>query len=343
MGARVAGGQKRGSPALAQVLAAIADGRLAVDEALAALASTPGFDDRMRRLAARAARREGRRVAIRRGAAVRAAMVLAAQRRLSATVADGVHVGRGRHYRAGSATDEFGLVAYVPAKRSAALVHPDERVCTVLEGRHGGRPYRLRVDVKPIPLARKHASVRPGNQATVGTSAAHGSLSCVVQVGGQYTALLSGHVAGASGAQIFARAINGPMIALGVARPVRDDATMDAAVVAGVDPNEVGWLSLAPAELRDVSDIHAAIAVTVACADGVVRKTFVEDVGTPAGFAHGAMTGLLGLRPCVTVDGDSGAVVRDGAGKIVGFVVGGSASNTFAIPARKVLREMLDL
>jgi hypothetical protein len=342
VGARATGGPKRASPALAQVLAAITDGRLAVNEALEALAGAPGFDDRMRRLAARAARREARRVEVRRAPA-RAALLLAAQRRLSAAVPDGVHVGRGRHYRAGLPTAEFGLVAYVPAKLAADQLRADQRVGEVMAGRRGGRPYRLRVDVKPIPAAHKHAAIRPGNHSTVGTSSAHGMLSGVVQVGDQYAALLSGHVAGAPGTQIFARAIHGPRITLGVAGVVRDDATMDAAVVIGVDPNEVGWLSLAAAELRDVSDIHAAIAVTVACSDGVVRKTFVDDVGTPAGFAHGSMTGLLGLRPCVTVEGDSGAAVRDGAGKIVGFVVGGSASSTFALPARKVLRAMLDL
>lgn len=333
----------RSHKALSELLAAIAEGRLAVDETLAALADMPDFGKRIRQLVTRAASREARRVEVHRALEPHERVMQSALLRLRASVPPEVYVGRGRHYKRGMPTGEFGLVAYVAVKRPIEQLPVEQRIPRVVHGGHDGRRYRLRVDVKPIPHAHKQASVRPGNHATVRTNTMRGVLSGIVEVSGQYAALLSGHVAQVPGAEVLASSINGSEIVLGVAGEVRDDATMDAAVVNSVNPDEVGLLSLSPAELRDVSTIHASIEVAVACADGVVRNTYIEDIDTPVSFADGSMIGLIGLRPCVTVDGDSGAVVRDRDGKIVGFVVGGSAANTFIISGGKVLHEMLAL
>jgi hypothetical protein len=325
------------------VLDAIAEGRLSMEEVLRSLRDSDGFAERMTRLQGRAARREPQRVQIRARAAGPPSLLAAAQQRLGASVPAHVQLGRGRHYQRGLPTGQFGLVAYVQTKKPREQLPDHEVIRTFVEGRHARRPYRLKVDVKQVPSARKHAAIRPGHRATIGTQIAHGSLSGAVALGGAYAVLLSGHVAGSAGVPIVAHAINGSRIELGVADPVRDDDTMDAAVVRGIPDVEIPLLTLDPTGLRSVAEIHAPIALFVACSDGVSRKAFIDDIRTPVNFAQGAMTGLLGLSPCVTEHGDSGAPITDGAGEVVAFVVGGSDTHTYGIPAREVFREMLDL
>jgi hypothetical protein len=325
------------------VLEALAEGRLSMEEVLRSLRADDGFAARMARLNVRATRREPQRLQIRSPAASHAAVTAAAQHRLRAVLPPHIQVGRGRHYRGGLPTDHFGLIAYVPTKKRPEWLSDHDVVRPFIEGRHERHRYQLRVDVKQVPFARKHAELRPGNRAAIRTNAAHGTLSGAVALGNTHAAVLSGHVAGSVGATIFARGANGTLIELGVAGPVRDDETMDAAVVHNIPDTEVPLLTLNPTAVRSVSEIHAPIALFVACSDGVARKAFVDDVSTPVRFAHGAMTGLLGLSPGVTHEGDSGAPIADAAGRVVAFVVGGSDTHTYGIPAMEVVREMLHL
>jgi len=334
---------RRPRGALDGVLDAIADGRLSVQEALGALRRGGDGSARLRQLASRALHREPQQIQIRRRSTAPPPYLAAAQRRLRATLPPSIHVGRGRHYTRGLATEHFGLVAYVPAKQPLHLVPERDRIRGFIAGRHAGAPYRIAVDVKQIPFARKHASIRPSNCAVVGTTVRHGSLSGVVAIGGEYAALLSGHVAAISGAEIVAREANGSLVELGVADPVRDDATMDAAVVRGIPAAAVPLLTLDPTALRPVSEIHTDLAVFVVRSDRTTRKTFVDDIDMPVAFPGGAMSDLLGLSPCVTGDGDSGAAILDDAGNVLAFVVGGSDTHTYAIPATEVLSAMLHL
>jgi hypothetical protein len=179
----------------------------------------------------------------------------------------------------------------------------------------------------------------------VGTAVEHGALSGVVSGPGGAVALISGHVARtARGAAIQAREANGTIVELGAVIRLRDDATMDAAVVAGVPASEIGLLTLGPADVRDPATIFTGVAVTVLATEGGgPRHAFVDGMNVPADFAGATMTGLIALAPRVTSRGDSGAAVLDDHGRVLGFVVGASATRTFAISAKEVLGEMLGL
>jgi hypothetical protein len=252
-----------------------------------------------------------------------------------------VHVGLGRHYRAGRPQDEFGLVAHVHDKRDVPARHAIKPITV----EHQGVTFTLRCDVKQIEHAQKQAALRPGNRAVVGSDVEHGTLSGVVSQPGGPVALISGHVARtASGGTIRVREAGGVVIELGTVMKLRDDATMDAAVVGAVPAAEVGVLTLGPADVRDPATIFTGVAVTVLATEGGGAKgSFVDGLNVPATFGGVTMTGLIALAPRVTEKGDSGAAVLDDRGHVVGFVVGASATRTFAIPAKEVLGAMLGM
>jgi hypothetical protein len=327
---------------VAAVLDAVADGQLSAEQLVRAASSAPGFDRAARRWLAAAADAERQRPRVRH-VAHEPAVLRKARRALHRRMAGrpGVHVGLGRHYRDGQALDEFGLVAHVVEKRDV----PGEHAIRPITVEHDGATYTLRCDVKQIERAHKQAQLRPGNQAVVGSGVEHGTLSGIVQRPGGPVALISGHVAKtASGGAIRAREAGGSMIDLGSVIKLRDDATMDAAVVGTVPKSEVAVLTLGPADVRAPSTIFKGIAVKVLATEhGGARGSFVDDVSVPATFAGATMTGLIALAPRVTDGGDSGAAVLDDQGRVLGFVVGASASRTFIISAKEVLGAMLGL
>lgn len=251
----------------------------------------------------------------------------------------GVYVGRGRHYRGGVATGHFGLVAYVPMKLPLDELTEAARIPRFLEGRHAGQPYRLPIDVKPIPHAVKHASIAPG-RATVGTSTRHGLLSGAIATATGYVVLLSGHVARAVGTRIYIRALDGSVMEIGAVASVRDDATMDAAIVRDVAAAELIGLLLDPVAVRSVSENLDTEAVSVAASNGVCAA-HVDDVGHPVTFDTGTMSRLIALLPRVTDGGDSGAPVTDAGGALIGFIVGADNDRSYAISAMEVLNAML--
>jgi hypothetical protein len=324
------------------LLAAVADGRLAVEELVRAAAPAPAFQKAAGRLlaAAEAAERQPTRV---RHRAHDPAVLRKAQQVLRRRLArqPEVHVGLGRHYRGDHPGDEFGLVAHVHRKGEVSPAHAVKPITVT----HDGARYTLRCDVKQIERAEKQATLRPGNRAVVGTDVEHGTLSGVVSQPAGAVALISGHVARtAGGGTIKAREAGGAVIELGAVIKLRDDATMDAAVIGAVPPAEVGVLTIGPADVRDPATIFKGIAVTVLATEGGhSRSSFIDDLDVPATFAGVTMTGLIALAPRVTDKGDSGAAVLDDAGGVIGFVVGASDKRTFVISAKEVLREMLGL
>ena len=328
---------------VAALVAAIADGRLSAEQVVRAAASTAGFQNTARRLLAAASDTERQPPRIRH-VHHDPAVLRKARRALSRRVAGrpGVHVGLGRHYRGGQPQDEFGLVVHVPEKRGVPAKHAIKPVTV----EHEGVTYTLRCDVKQIERAEKQAQLRPGNQAVVGSSSEHGTLSGIVHAPGGPVALISGHVAStANGGPIRAREAGGAVIDLGTVIKLRDDATMDAAVVGSVPAGEVAVLTLGLADVRDPATVFKGIAVRVLATEhGGAKPSFVDDLQVPATFTGGVtMTGLIALAPRVTDRGDSGAAVLDDQGRVLGFVVGASATRTFAIPAREVLGEMLGI
>jgi len=351
-GARASDRRGRGSSATGRtrrddlaeaLLAAVADGRLSVEEVIRAAAPAAAFQKAARRLLAAAQATERQRTRVRHETHD-PAVLAKAQRVLRLRLArrPGVHVGLGRHYRGEHPQDEFGLVAHVHRKGEV----PPNHTVKPITVEHEGVKYTLRCDVKQIERAEKQATLRPGNRAVVGSDVEHGTLSGVVSRADGPVALISGHVARiASGWTIRAREAGGMVIELGTVIKLRDDATMDAAVVGSVPPGEVGVLTLGPADVRDPATIFTGVAVTVLATEGSGTKgSFVDGLNVPATFSSGVtMTGLISLAPRVTEKGDSGAAVLDDSGRVVGFVVGASATRTFAIPAKEVLGEMLGL
>lgn len=336
-------GRRRREDLVEALLAAVADGRLSVEEVIRAAAPAAAFHKAAHRMLAAAEATERQRARVRHKTHD-PAVLRKAQRVLRRRLArrPDVHAGLGRHYRGQHPQDEFGLVVHVHRKGEV----PPKHAMKPITVEHDGVTYTLRCDVKQIERAEKQATLRPGNRAVVGTDVEHGALSGVVNGSGGPVALISGHVARtAGGGKIRAREAGGEVIELGTVIRLRDDATMDAAVVGSVPPGEVGVLTLGPADVRDPATIFTGVAVTVLAAEGGgTRASFVDGLNVPATFSGGVtMTGLIALAPRVTEKGDSGAAVLDDDGRVIGFVVGASATRTFAIPAMEVLGEMLGL
>jgi hypothetical protein len=323
------------------LLVAVSDGRLSVEEVVRAAVSSRGFQREAGRMLRAATHVENQTHRLR---TVRhePALLRKAQRMLKRKLArqPDVHVGIGRHYRRGLPQDEFGLVVHVHHKRDV----PEDEAVQPLQVKRGAVTYTFRPDVKQIERAEKQTTVRPGNQAVVGSDVNHGTLSAIVPRASGPVALMSGHVARTSPAgTIRARTVGGMIVELGQTMAIRDDATMDAAVIGPVPPSEVAVLALGPAKIRDPASVVEGIKVSVLVTEHDGPSTaFVDDVDVPATFVGGTtMTGLIALRPRVTEHGDSGAAVLDDDGRVLGFVVGASAARTFVIPAKGVLDEML--
>jgi hypothetical protein len=320
---------------------AIAEGRVSVETAVRALAGSAN-QRAVRRLLREASTAERQRIRVRE-LTHDARLLSAGERALRRHLVEqpGIHVGRGVHYRKGLPTDEFSLVVHVHAKRD---VRPERAIPKNFSFRYRGRFQTLPVDVKQIASATKQAAVRPGNLAIVDTGTEHGALSAIIQLANSTVALISGHVAGGVGGSILGTEASGSTVALGTVTQCVDDDTMDAAVVGPVPTNELAYLTTNPATVRDVSTINQPITVDITAAQtGSVVTGQLVHASAPATFGTRTMSGLIEISPCCTQPGDSGSPAFDSAGALLGFVVGASATNTYLIPAKEVLYDMLGI
>jgi hypothetical protein len=207
-------------------------------------------------------------------------------------------------------------------------------------GRH-----EVATDVRVRAKGTKQADdARPGFHCGVNAGAKLGTLSCITSVGGVPHAIISGHVAVTPGVVVSATSVSGTVVALGSALKVKNDQSLDAALVGPVPAAGIGEVADTPTGLRDLqdTDTHLSIRIAVNRTPGSVYAS-VEVASEPATFvdpntgATHAMDGVIRLDQAITVHGDSGAPAMDLTGQLVGFVEGVAGGRTYLIPARRVI------
>lgn len=331
---------------VAATLAAIQEGRLPVEDVVRAglrgCAPLAGWLNQRLREQAGA---PPRGLALRRRKRFPAEVVARARATAAKRFADrgAVAVAWGVAQRRGLSSGEPALVVLVDEKRPLAELPAGQRLPRNLRVRHGGRSFEVPIDVRRVARGQKEVDHRPGDRCLVEVSGGFGTISAILDDESRASAIVSGHVAIEVGAR--ARAWRDrDAIDLGRVAKVRDDSSIDAARIDGVDPDHVALLSSPPADLYDLGPDDLTLRLTVRRADGEVfgHVSAIEEYAVFGGGAGEAspMDGLVRLDGKVTRRGDSGAPVFDPVDRLVGFVIGSANGHTYVIPARRVFDAM---
>lgn len=328
-----------------EAVAAIADGKIAIDELVARAATDDDVRAWLERRIARTT--EPRRMALQRRRsydAVTIARALAeARRRFKDRGIESV--AWGTMERGGVNHGDPGVVVLVRKKLPSAHLKRGKRIPNQIAIRVRDRPISVPVDVQAVPRGHKHVGIRPGDLALAVGTAETGTLSAVFDGPNGVAALVSGHV-GRTGDAFRVRLGSGVTIALGTVARSRNDVTIDAARIDAVNANNLSLMSRLPTSIRELGDGDLNIVLTLHLAQGGGDATAsVDGTEMPASFdnsdgTRSPMTGLIKLSNTVTTFGDSGAPVLDYRGRLVGFVIGSAGGHTYVIPAKRVFDAM---
>jgi len=336
--------------ARAALLEALERGALSAEEALReALRGRSHLARWVRRRRPSWRRAPARRPTVRRTPPVRErlarAAVRAARRRHGAKEGVvSVHWGLAREE--GRSTARPGVVVVVERKRPEDALAPAERIERRLDVTLDGRRRRVLVDVQGVPGPGALRGVWPGRNASARLGGTTGTVGALVLRDGEWRAVLSGHVAGATRRGARAWTPEGTVVDLGeVSRVVLDD-EVDAAAAGPVAGEDAARLATREVEVRELGEADLGVALRLLVArDLVPRKAYVTDVGATVPFRYPRgvrrVRGLVGLSHDVTVDGDSGAPALDFAGRLVGFLIGSYDGRSYLVPARRTL-DVLD-
>jgi hypothetical protein len=247
-----------------------------------------------------------------------------------------VHWGMVR--QRGIYTGQVGIVVFVERKLPSEYLGAGSELPGSLEVGAGGRRHHIRIDVQaPGRFAIRHEQAAPGNRATV-EAFENGTLSAIIAApDGTFRALLSAHVAGSKGTAVSATALDGTSFQLGNVDNLKRDAIDDLAVTEEISAQAAAALSFPIADLRDPDSSDAGFALWIYTSRNT-QETTISDVEIPSvTFQDGSVMEGLFASPNVTTEGDSGSPALDGRGNLVGFVVGGSATKTYLVPARRAV------
>jgi hypothetical protein len=332
----------------AEVLLAVEEGRLSVEEVVERMSRLRGAQKAARELAQAARHRDRRRSTVRRAPFDErfAKDALEAFARSHGARPDVLDWHWGKPIRGGAQEEGVALVVRVRAKLKLSDISPEERLPSYFEFEHEGATRRVRLDVQETERGEKQAAQLRSARASVSVGARTGTLSALLSQAdaARSDALFSGHVAVEAGAIATLADFSGDVVHTAPVERCIDDEQLDGAIVRDVPVQALAIIGQAATEVRDDDTDLIDLFVEIRTVEGETRSAFVDDVGVGVDFAGGPMAGLIRLSRCVTVAGDSGATATDSSGKIVGFVIGrdADATRTFLIPARKLIDAFMD-
>jgi hypothetical protein len=334
------------------VLAALDEGRLSAEEAVRAALKGP---DVLGALLGQVQRRPVRRRSIRRIKTYPAAVVDRALGSVRRTM-QGSRTVRSIHWGArqvlGRRTSEVAVVIHVSAKRSPKRVVADGRRLAPrrVSVRFRGRRYLVPVDVQAVGRgASLHVdTARPGGHGSirVGGEGVGALGAIVVGGGGALFAVTAGHVARAIGSRPADCAdVDAGLFPLGSVKCNRLGSGDDVAAIGPV-PSLPAGAAGEPTFVRDATsgDVNQRVFVLLPESFTPI-ESHIDGVGVTTTFVVGSGTMLL--RGLTSIDrvahgGDSGAPVLDVQGNMLGLVVGGDATRTYLMPARRALNALQD-
>jgi hypothetical protein len=334
------------------IVSALDEGRLSAEEAiLAALRGPRALGALLLRAKRRPIRRRTIR-AIKRFPALVIDRALAMVRRRMRGVRTVRSVHWGTRQKRGRRTGETGVVIYVRKKEAEHSIRSARRR---LAPRHVSvayrdRRYQVPVDVQAVgQSATFHIdTANPGGHGEIRAGGRRiGALGAVVAAGdGALYAVTAGHVADAIGNQDADCAeADAGVFPLGRVKCNRLDSGDDVAAIGPVPVVPAGAAGAATFA-RDAGNGDVNERVFVLLPESFTPiESHIDGVGVSASFIIEA--GALTLRGLTSIDrvtrgGDSGAPALDVNGNIIGFVVGGDATRTYLMPARRALDALQD-